>query len=123
MSRALLPVGLCVFALFLGSTAAPRPAGATAKFGDAEFYCVGDKQKAASRYSGSTLEAWAAWETSQDSGKRDTMLTREGAKLAETFAEAEAASLAAEVDCVEQTVDAAELEGRIALGVSIANTS
>jgi hypothetical protein len=97
---------------------APTSCGELAKFGDAEFACVSTKQRAAGLYSHSAFGAWATWAVEQDAAKRDTKLAQAGAKLADAFLRAEALSSLMRVDCVEQTVTAAELETHVAAEVA-----
>jgi hypothetical protein len=93
--------------------AAPHSCRDLAKYGDPEFKCVGTKQSAAGMYSSLAFGAWAKWETDQDDHMRDVTLARAGAMLEAAFDRAEAKSALMGVDCVEQTVTAAELEAEI----------
>lgn len=101
--------GVSLLVLF-GAT---RPAEALAKFGEPEFTCVSFKQWAAATYSISAFGAWAEWERKQDDARRDHRLAKAGARLAWVFDLAEAWSAHKGVDCVEQTLAAADLEERI----------
>ena len=116
MSRLFLISLVGILSLLVG-VASPHSCGELAKFGPPEFECVGSKQTAAGAYSDSAFQAWAMWETQQDDAKRDEELAMAGAKLAATFARAEAKSALMGVDCVEQTVTAADLEAGIAAAV------
>ena len=115
MSRALIPlIGSLVLLLGVSPFSC---GGELAKFGEPEFMCVSSKQKAAGVYSRAAFQAWAAWATEQDDAMRDEKLAKAGAKLAATFARVEGQSAFMGVDCVEQTVTAAELETDLAAAV------
>jgi hypothetical protein len=112
-SPILLVAGL---SLLVGFT--PASGESLAKFGEPEFDCVSSKQAAAGAYSEAAFQAWAKWETKQDDSGRDDKLAKAGAKLASEFARAEKKSAHHGVDCVEQTVSAADLEASVAAAVA-----
>lgn len=87
--------------------------GELAKFGDPEFECVSTKQKSAGEYSHSAFQARAIWMAQQDDAKLDEKLEMAGTRLAQAFVRAETKSRLFGVDCVEQTVTAADLEADI----------
>jgi hypothetical protein len=116
MSRLLPVVLVSGLSLLVGS--APASGEDLAKFGDPEFDCVSSKQAAAGAYSEAAFQAWAKWQTKKDDAGRDAWLSKAGAKLAEAFARAEKKSAHHGVDCVEQTVTAAELEASVAAAVA-----
>jgi hypothetical protein len=113
MSRLLLIPFLGLFLLGV----APGSCDELAKFGEPEFACVSTKQREAGLYSHSAFEAWANWAVEQDAAKLEMKLAQAGAKLARAFDRAESLSALMGVDCVEQTVSAAELEAHVATEV------
>ena len=111
----LIPLVACLL-LSLGF-GAPRACGELPKFGDPEFACVAMKQDAAGKYADSAFMAWGTWETDGDDASRDEKLARAAEMLARAFDTAEFNSAVRGVDCVEQTVEAGELEAGISAAV------
>jgi len=75
--------------------------------------CVSTKQKEAGRYCRRVLEAWAQWETRQDSGRRDAAIAQAAAKLATAWAGAERRASRGGVDCAETTLSAAAVRALV----------
>jgi hypothetical protein len=107
----------CFLTALIGSVLAQPSLAVEAKYGDAEFQCVGRKQSAAASYAGSTLNAWAEWAQHRHDHRLDAKLEHAQASLARAFDRAEANSAGAGVDCVEQTASAADLSAAIDLAV------
>jgi hypothetical protein len=124
MSRSSLILLVVTLSSLVGfRSCTPPPSSELAKFGDAEFDCVGTKQWAAGSYSESAFRAWASWAEEQDDAERDEALTRAGARLEGTFRWAETFSKFRGVDCVEQTVTAPDLAAKVATAVQDVVTS
>src|SRR5262245_58258254 len=68
--------------------------------------CVGTKQKLAGGYCKAALKAWAKFETSGDSAKRDAALAKAAGKLGPKWTAAETKSLAGGSDCADTTLAA-----------------
>ena len=109
----LLPLALSLLlSLGVGPCEVP-PEGPLAKYGDAEFACVADKQDAAKLYAFRAFKAWAVWQTNGNDAEREASFADASAALRAAFDQAEAQSAHGGVDCVEQTATAAELEAKI----------
>lgn len=68
--------------------------------------CVGAKLRAAAAYCRAVSRAWAAWEVSQNTAKRDAAIGEASTLLSQRWARAEAAASAEGVDCSETTATA-----------------
>src|SRR5690349_8136352 len=99
--RPLLPVLLATLAV-----AAVPPAIARAGAYPVNV-CVGTKQKLAGGYCKAALKAWAKFETSGDTVKRDAALAKAAGKLGPKWTAAEAKSLAGGSNCADTTLAAA----------------
>lgn len=95
--------------------------------------CVQAKQQAAAAYCRTTINAWKAWEHSQNNTSRDFALTNAAAKLADKWSKAEANALKKNIDCsvttglpsdVQSLVDAGvgTLVTDVNTGLTLANT-
>ena len=66
--------------------------------------CVASKLRASARYCSKVANAWAAFETNQDSAKRDTRILAANASLAKKWLAAEDKASSRGVDCAETTL-------------------
>ena len=110
--------GWCGVACLTGLVALSPATADQARYGESEVQCVASKQSAAARYCESAFRAWSRWERRPDDARRDRDLARARSKLARSFDKAEQKSAENGVDCVDQTVGAAELAGSMDAGVS-----
>ena len=108
MPRSAVSVSLLSLLIATLIVVAPQKSFAQAKFGNAEFKCVGGKQRATGVYCKQVLRAWSTWETSQDDARRDELLGKARTRIVDLWGKFETRSSNKGVDCVEQTVTAIE---------------
>jgi hypothetical protein len=77
------------------------------------YGCVATKLKATAIDCQHALKAWSAWDKKQDDTKRDAALTEALRKLEAAFADADAESAAAGVDCSDTTLSGSAMGAMI----------
>ena len=110
MMRRLDASAMCLTLMLAGSMLAPEPARSAAY---PVNVCVGRKQNDAGNYCKAVFHAWSAWETSQDSGRRDRSLQRAATRVAARWARAEANARRQGTDCTDTTLGSAAAQSLI----------
>ena len=110
MVRRLNASAICLTLALLADLLAPAPARPAPYPVNA---CVSLKQKEAGRYCRAVLQAWSAWERSQDSVGRDHSLENAARQLGGRWAQAEADALRQGTNCAETTLESGAAQSRI----------
>src|SRR5690349_7595033 len=75
--------------------------------------CVASKQRTVAGYCEKALRAWARFDDTQDSGKRNATISGAAARLAARWARAETFAERRDVDCKQTTLTSEQARGLV----------